>query len=162
MQCQTARRTTVPTLTLVDRDVRVSGLLLFVVQCFDEFGEIAGIHWVTDKATGQFYGTAFVDFTTAEAATGALVRNGVEILGRAVKVNVATGANVAGKNRFNSKQKNGGHLAQLPVVRQTRRHTLTRAEARRSTVGMGVARLHDFAILPPVLQVAAMGSAPTV
>ena len=105
MQCQTARRTTVPTLTGVDRIV--CSAFLLVVQCFDEFGEIAGIHWVTDKATGQFYGTAFVDFTTAEAATGALVRNGVEILGRAVKVNVATGANVAGKNRFNSKQKNG-------------------------------------------------------
>jgi RNA recognition motif-containing protein len=56
-----------------------------------------------------------VDFEDAASAKAALVRNGVEILGRAIKVNMASGANVAGKNRFNSKQKNGGHLAQLPV-----------------------------------------------
>lgn len=30
-------------------------------ECFGEFGTIEGIHWVTDKATGQFYGTASVD-----------------------------------------------------------------------------------------------------
>lgn len=84
-------------------------------ECFDEFGAISGVHWVTDKATGKFYGTAFVDFEEASSAKAALVRNGVEILGRAIKVNVATGANVAGKNRFNTKEKNGGHLAKLPV-----------------------------------------------
>ena len=102
-------------------------MFFIVVFSFDEFGTIAGIHWVTDKATGNFYGTGFVDFegegkngagetvSGTTAAKAALVRNGVEILGRAIKVNMATGANVAGKNRFNSKQKNGGHLAQLPV-----------------------------------------------
>ena len=58
---------------------------------------------------------SFVDFSNAASAKAALVRNGVEILGRPIKVNVATGANVAGKNRFNSKEKNGGHLAKLPV-----------------------------------------------
>ena len=31
-----------------------------VHECFGEFGTIEGIHWVTDKATGQFYGTASV------------------------------------------------------------------------------------------------------
>lgn len=84
-------------------------------EAFDEFGEIEGIHWVTDKATGKFYGTAFIDYNNAESAKAALVRNGVEILGRAIKVNAATGANVAGKNRFNSKEKKGGHLAKLPI-----------------------------------------------
>jgi nucleolin len=86
-----------------------------VHECFDEFGEIEGIHWVTDKQTGQFYGSGFVDFKEASSAKAALVRNGVEILGRPIKVGMATGANVAGKNRFNSKEKNGAHLAKIPV-----------------------------------------------
>jgi len=84
-------------------------------ECFDEFGTIEGIHWVTDKETGRFYGTAFVDFADAASAKAAQVRNGVEILGRPIKVGMAAGANIAGKNRFNSKEKKGGHLAKLPI-----------------------------------------------
>lgn len=53
---------------------------------FGDCGEIEGIHWVTDKTTGNFYGTAFVDFKEHEAAKAAVKRNGAEILGRMIKV----------------------------------------------------------------------------
>lgn len=56
---------------------------------FEKYGEIKSIEWVTDKNTGKFYGSGFVEFDTAEAADKALVMNGEQILGRAMKVGPA-------------------------------------------------------------------------
>jgi RNA recognition motif-containing protein len=45
---------------------------------------------VLDKKTGKFYGSAFVEFETQEAAKGALGFNGKKILGREMKVGWAS------------------------------------------------------------------------
>ena len=82
---------------------------------FSPCGTIEGVHWVTDKTTGKFYGSAFIDFQSPAALQPALQLNNTELLGRPIKVGVATGRQAAGQNRFNCKQKNGGHLALHPI-----------------------------------------------
>ena len=82
---------------------------------FAHCGPIEGVHWVTDKATGKFYGSAFIDFQSPAAIAAALALNHTELLGRPIKVGLATGRQSAGQNRFNNKQKNGGHLALHPI-----------------------------------------------
>ena len=82
---------------------------------FSPCGAIEGVHWVTDKSTGKFYGSAFIDFEFASAIPPALQLNNTELLGRPIKVGLATGRQSAGQNRFNQKQKNGGHLALHPI-----------------------------------------------
>eukprot|EP00050_Salpingoeca_kvevrii_P001937 m.183504 g.183504 ORF g.183504 m.183504 type:complete len:684 (-) comp10496_c0_seq6:830-2881(-) len=44
------------------------------------------IFWATDKESGKFYGTAFVEMATPEDAGKAVAKNGMTILGRAVKI----------------------------------------------------------------------------
>ena len=82
---------------------------------FSPCGAIDGVHWVTDKTTGKFYGSAFIDFQSPTAIPAALQLNNTELLGRPMKVGLATGRQSAGQNRFNQKQKNGGHLALHPI-----------------------------------------------
>ena len=53
-------------------------------------GEVTSITWITDKETGRFYGTAFLEFDTPEAATAAATTaNGRAILGRECKIALA-------------------------------------------------------------------------
>ena len=84
-------------------------------SAFSHCGAIDGVHWVTDKTTGKFYGSAFIDFQSPTAVPAALLLNNTELLGRPMKVGLATGRQSAGQNRFNQKQKNGGHLALHPI-----------------------------------------------
>jgi cold-inducible RNA-binding protein len=58
---------------------------------FAPFGEIARIHIVNDRETGQPRGFAFVEMTNDEAAAKAIADlNGKELAGRALRVNEAT------------------------------------------------------------------------
>jgi len=48
--------------------------------------DLVNIKWITDKQTQQFYGTAFLEFTTSDIAKRALKLNGTEIMGRETQV----------------------------------------------------------------------------
>lgn len=61
---------------------------------FQSCGRIENIHFVTDKSTGQFYGSAFARFQTADAVPKALKLNGKLVLNRAIKVASAARGNV--------------------------------------------------------------------
>ena len=57
---------------------------------FEPFGQIARIHIVTDRETGQPRGFAFVEMTKDEDAAKAMTAlNGKEVSGRALRVNEA-------------------------------------------------------------------------
>ncbi len=59
-------------------------------EVFKEFGEIESINMITDRATGQFRGFAFVEMTTEDAAQAAIAGlNGQELDGRQLRVNLA-------------------------------------------------------------------------
>ena len=58
-------------------------------EALGKYGTIESIHWVTDRETGKFYGTGFVEFATADEANAALGADGVEIAGRAVRIQIA-------------------------------------------------------------------------
>jgi len=57
-----------------------------ITEFFKDCGEVALVDWISDKTTGQFYGTGFITFTTSEAAQKALLKNGEDLLGRPIKV----------------------------------------------------------------------------
>jgi cold-inducible RNA-binding protein len=57
---------------------------------FEPFGQIARIHIVNDRETGQSRGFAFVEMTKDEEAARAMSElNGKEVAGRALRVNEA-------------------------------------------------------------------------
>ena len=60
-----------------------------VCQFFKKCGRVENVHWVTDKQTGQFYGSAFCRFQSADAVEKALALNGAELLGRPIKISAA-------------------------------------------------------------------------
>lgn len=47
------------------------------------------VKWITDKETGKFYGSAFVEMETSASAADAVARAGQQLMGRPVKVNFA-------------------------------------------------------------------------
>lgn len=52
-------------------------------------GEVTHIKWITDKETGRFYGSAFIEMRNSKDAADATGINGAELMGRPVKVNFA-------------------------------------------------------------------------
>lgn len=56
---------------------------------FGQYGEIAEVKLIMDRETGRSKGFAFVTFVSADSADSALAANGVELEGRAMKVNLA-------------------------------------------------------------------------
>jgi RNA recognition motif-containing protein len=61
-----------------------------VERLFTEVGKVATVSLVTDRATGQSKGFAFVDMGSKEEAAAAIKRfDGQEGLGRTLKVNEA-------------------------------------------------------------------------
>jgi nucleolin len=47
------------------------------------------VKWITDKETGKFYGSAFVEMGTSMQAAAAVAKAGESLLGRPIKINVA-------------------------------------------------------------------------
>lgn len=58
-----------------------------IASFFADCGEVSNIQWVTDKTTGQFYGTAFIEFADVDSAQKALSKNGKKCMERPMKVN---------------------------------------------------------------------------
>lgn len=56
---------------------------------FSEYGDITEIAMIMDRETGRPKGFAFITFATQQAAEKALERNGRDLGGRPLKVNVA-------------------------------------------------------------------------
>ena len=52
-------------------------------------GQVTHIKWITDKETGQFYGSAFVEMDTSLSAANAVSKAGSQLMGRPIKVNYA-------------------------------------------------------------------------
>ena len=54
-------------------------------------GEATHIKWITDKETGRFYGSAFIEMADSRGAAAALSEcNGTEMMGRPIKLNFAS------------------------------------------------------------------------
>lgn len=47
---------------------------------------ITHIQWLSDRVTGNFYGSAFVEMATPEDASNAVAKDGMRVLGRPIKV----------------------------------------------------------------------------
>ncbi len=52
-------------------------------------GNITHIKWITDKETGKFYGSAFIEMDNSLSAAEAVALSGEKLIGRAVKINFA-------------------------------------------------------------------------
>lgn len=50
---------------------------------------VTHIKWITDKETGKFYGSAFVELDTPRNAASAVAKSGNHLMGRPIKVNYA-------------------------------------------------------------------------
>ncbi len=60
-----------------------------LAEAFADCGVMTDVQWVTDKETGNFYGTAFATFETPAGAALAAKANGRKVLNRPIKVNLA-------------------------------------------------------------------------
>ncbi len=58
-------------------------------QIFDQFGVVEDIKLMRDQETGRSRGFAFITFESQEQAEAAMVANGTELAGRALRVNEA-------------------------------------------------------------------------
>lgn len=56
---------------------------------FAEYGEIVDAVVIVDRATGRSKGFGFVTFATEESAQRSLEKNGTDVEGRAIVVNIA-------------------------------------------------------------------------
>lgn len=52
-------------------------------------GKITHIKWITDKETGKFYGSAFIEMDNSVSAADAVAMSGEKLIGRPVKINFA-------------------------------------------------------------------------
>jgi len=52
-------------------------------------GEVTHIKWITDKETGKFYGSAFVEMDHSISAAKAVAMAGEKLIGRPIKINFA-------------------------------------------------------------------------
>jgi nucleolin len=52
-------------------------------------GEITHIKWITDKETGKFYGSAFIEMQNSIFAAEAVAMAGSKLIGRPIKINFA-------------------------------------------------------------------------
>jgi len=55
-------------------------------EFFKDIGEIKEISWNIDKSTGKFYGSGFLSFENTQTAKNALSKNGLDLLGRSIRV----------------------------------------------------------------------------
>lgn len=52
-------------------------------------GHMTHVKWITDKETGRFYGSAFVEMRNSKDAGEAVAKAGTELMGRPIKINFA-------------------------------------------------------------------------
>lgn len=52
-------------------------------------GEVTHIKWITDKETGKFYGSAFIEMNNSSSAAEAVAMAGSQLMGRPIKINFA-------------------------------------------------------------------------
>ena len=52
-------------------------------------GEVTHIKWITDKETGKFYGSAFIEMDSSTSAAEAVAMAGEKLIGRPIKINFA-------------------------------------------------------------------------
>jgi len=52
-------------------------------------GQVTHIKWITDKETGKFYGSAFIEMDISTSAADAVAMSGEKLIGRPVKINFA-------------------------------------------------------------------------
>ena len=52
-------------------------------------GEVTHIKWITDKETGKFYGSAFIEMDNSNSAADAVAMAGSKLIGRPIKINFA-------------------------------------------------------------------------
>eukprot|EP00934_Nitzschia_sp_Nitz4_P001649 Nitzschia sp. Nitz4//scaffold3_size479765//397452//398570//NITZ4_000170-RA/size479765-processed-gene-1.490-mRNA-1//1//CDS//3329550968//1649//frame0 len=52
-------------------------------------GNVTHIKWITDKETGKFYGSAFVEMDNSTSAAEAVAMAGEKLIGRPIKINFA-------------------------------------------------------------------------
>ena len=52
-------------------------------------GEVTHIKWITDKETGKFYGSAFIEMDNSTSAADAVAMTGSKLIGRPIKINFA-------------------------------------------------------------------------
>ena len=52
-------------------------------------GEVTHIKWITDKETGKFYGSAFIEMDLSTSAADAVAMAGSKLIGRPIKLNFA-------------------------------------------------------------------------
>jgi RNA recognition motif-containing protein len=52
-------------------------------------GEVTHIKWITDKETGKFYGSAFLEMDNSRSAAESVAMAGQKLIGREVKINFA-------------------------------------------------------------------------
>jgi len=50
---------------------------------------VTHIKWITDKETGRFYGSAFVEMESSRTAADAVAKAGTQLMGRPIKINFA-------------------------------------------------------------------------
>lgn len=60
-----------------------------VRDLFSEYGTVDSVSWITDRDTGRFRGFAFVEMENSAAAAAIKALDGMELDGRALKVNEA-------------------------------------------------------------------------
>lgn len=56
---------------------------------FEDDGELTDIKWNTDRETGRFRGSGFIEFATPEAAASALKKNGNVLMERPIRLELA-------------------------------------------------------------------------
>ena len=52
-------------------------------------GHMTHVKWITDKETGRFYGSAFVEMRNSKDAGEAVAKAGQDLMGRSIKINFA-------------------------------------------------------------------------
>merc|ERR1712195_63211 len=52
-------------------------------------GQVTHIKWITDKETGKFYGSAFIEMDNSTSAADAVAMAGSKLIGRPTKINFA-------------------------------------------------------------------------
>jgi nucleolin len=89
-------------------------------------GTVTHVKWITDKLSGKFYGSAFIEMDNSESAAAAVALAGTELLGRPIKVNFAaarpneqwppeTKTVIGNANNKKEKGTGGGHAGGMGI-----------------------------------------------